>query len=98
MQSLRGAEVDIIKELKDMMECRKKRVGIVMVKAMVEYFLACRDLNELEKTRWAQKRQGVPTRDTDEQIAELRGKAEYVEELVPELFDVYEDTPGLLES
>lgn len=90
--------VDIVQELDNMVACRKKRAGVLMVKAMAEYFASCAELNDLGETLKTQQRLKAPTRDTEEQMAELRGKGELLEELVPELFEVYEDTPGLKED
>lgn len=84
--------VNIAEELDGMADCCKKRAGVLVVKAMADYFLTCQKLNELKADG------DYANPHTIAKHSELYGRAECLEELVPELFEVYEDTPRLQES
>ena len=78
---------DIIEELADMPDCRKRRAGRLLVKYAVEYFKVVRDMKS------------VPLVDNREELYLIyHRRAEELYAFTEDLLAVYEDTPNMVED
>jgi hypothetical protein len=83
--------VNIFEKIDALPDGPKKDAGKLMVKCMAEYFLACREANELTRTLRDQERLCAPTKDTEGALGEAQARGYVLDGLVPELFQLFED-------